>query len=180
MKNKLTCLAVVIFIVGCSAATTIALVKTGAEAGTVAGLEFAKSKLPAADFTALQTGLSDVDTLAIATLNNDSTTMTLAQVLNLEMATLDPVKLAQYQAIMAYILPVINNLPGVSGEMNTVVSQLSSNTKAYAIALFTGNQTGCSDVPSLSTLVQNKPEVAQLIQKHGGDFDITILQNAFK
>ena len=165
-RSKLLSLVLgVVFVFGCSQATTTALIKDGSEAGSLAGLEIAQAKLSAAEYKVLVTGLNDVDTAALALLNDTTSTLTLQQVVSLVFSA-DP-NVAKYAAIIEYALPILGNVLS-SNAMSTAVNKLSSKDKAYAIAFFEGNQLACADASGTMTLEQllkNKPELVKAMQK---------------
>ena len=156
----LTMAVLLVFIcTSCDQGETAALITTGSDAATSAGLIIAKGKLGAPVYTQLVAGLAAADTAAIAALKAANATTTLQDIFKLAMIT-DPM-LAQYQAEVDFALPVLANVPEIQNALTTTLDKLSANAKAYAIAFFQGQLDACQGKNLVKDPVANLQKLAK-------------------
>lgn len=166
---------------GCGQTTTQELIQDGTEAATVAAVLVLNTTLPAVA-PKVVAGLNGVAGTALKMLSFPGNTLTVEQLINLDIASGDPY-LAHYQAIINFALPILNQIPGISGALNTPIDYISPNIRADLQAFFTGIQLGLGQ-PSGTTiedLIAQNPRVKKAVQRANlRDFDPNALANALR
>ena len=170
---------------GCSQDDYVTVITDGAEAATVAGVLAISADPATAPFVAeIVTGLTAADEVALDILagtNTSNTTLTLEQLLNLAFVK-DP-NLAKYQSLIKFVLPILMDIPGVSGELNKVISQVDPTVIQDVTAFFTGIQNGLGDAPGTTAqqVIDRSPKLKAAVKQYGiGKFDPTALVNSLK
>jgi len=171
--------------VGCSQEDYITVITDGSEAATVAGMLAIEADPATAAFAPiLVQGLTLLDETALDILagnNPANTTLTLQQLLNLAFSQ-DP-NLAKYKTLINFVLPILEDIPGISGAMNTQVSQLDPTVIADVTAFFTGIQIGLGDAPGTTPqqIIDRSPLLKKAVRSSGlGKFNPQALVNALK
>ena len=171
---------------GCSQSTTETAITDGAEAATVAAVVVLDSTLPVAAPMIIN-GLNKVSATAVSMLQFPDDMFTLEQLINLDMASGDP-NITKYRAIVNFVLPVLNRIPGISTAMNTPLNALSSNVLHDVKAFFEGIQLGLGQPVGITMdeFLQSHPHVRKTLARGGknglsvSDFDVIALINALK
>lgn len=180
MRKFLLPVAVLVLCVGCSESEISNGIQDGAEAATVAATVTLTATLPG-EAALIENGLGVACNAALAILQSTENATTLQQVLDLAFVA-DP-NLAKYKAIINFCLPVLEDIPGVTDALNTMVKDLPASINLYTQCFFVGVITGLGDAPgtTVEQLMARNPKLAKNAKRLGlGKFDVNALQNALK
>lgn len=171
-------LPLILVCVSCSQSDVITIITDGAEAATVAAMITVQTTLPA-EAALITSGMKEVDALALAILNDQNSTLTLQQLLDLAFSQ-NP-KLKDLQAIVDFCLPVIMDISVVKNSLNTLVQKLNPKVKQDVIAFFNGIAAGLGQPATqaqLNRFLQSHPNLAKARARVGaGKFDTGDLIN---
>lgn len=151
---------------GCNEDQTAQLITDGSEAATVAAMLTVQTTLPT-EAPLIKAALSKACTEAISILQDTASATTLQQVLQLSFSQ-DPL-LSKMQPVVNFVLPILDDVPGITTALNTPISGLLSETNTFAQAFFLGIQTGLGD-PEGTTVAQimaKNPKLAKALKKLG-------------
>jgi hypothetical protein len=155
-----------LFTPGCKQDDVAGIIQDGAEAATVAAVITLNATLPG-EAPLIISGLAAVDSavLAILRTGGGDPALTLQELLDLAMVA-DP-NLNRYRAIIEFCLPILLDIPGVQSALQTLVSKIPDNVRAYTIAFFTGIQRGLADVPGTTAeqVIARSPRLQKAMRK---------------